>query len=267
MPTHQHTQKLHILSDLHLSRGGLSIPDTDADIVILAGDIARPTEAIAWARSFQQPVLYVPGNHEFYGNSLSATVQQLRTQTQDSNIHILDNNALVLNGIRFLGSTLWGDFNLYGTGAQRDNAIEQVLGFILDFSRIQSDLHPGSSFSPQEFEALFHRNRQWLKQQLDDEFYGPTVVITHHAPSLSSVHPRFKDSPINTCFVSNSEDLLGVDKVALWIHGHTHDSFDYQVKGTRVVCNPRGYMKDGVPENPAFKPDFVVPISWAQASV
>ncbi|MBP6020392.1 MAG: metallophosphoesterase family protein [Burkholderiaceae bacterium] len=267
MPAHQNTLKLHILSDLHLSRGGMLVPDTDADVVILAGDIARPEAAIAWARTFHQPVLYVPGNHEFYGNSLAATVQQLRTHALGSNIHILDNDVLILDGVRFLGSTLWGDFNLYGTGVERDTAIEQAVGFIHDFSRIQSDLNPGSPFSPDEFEALFRTNRQWLRQRLDQSFDGPTVVITHHAPSLSSVHPRFEGSPINTCFVSNSEDLLGVDKACLWIHGHTHDSFDYQINGTRVVCNPRGYMKDGVPENPAFKPDFVVPVSWAQATV
>lgn len=263
MSAQQISVKLHVLSDLHLSSGGLVLPDTDADVVILAGDIARPEAAINWARSFQQPVLYVPGNHEFYGNSLSATVQQLRTHAQGSNIYILDNDALILNGVRFLGSTLWGDFNLYGTGAERATAIEQAVGFMYDFSRIQSDMHPGSPFSPEEFEALFQTNRQWLKQQLDQDFDGPTVVITHHAPSMSSIHPRYTGSPINTCFVSNSEDLLGANRTALWIHGHTHDSFDYQVKGTRVVCNPRGYMKDGVPENPAFKPDFIVPVCWA----
>lgn len=258
MPEQQNTLRLNILSDLHLSRGGMPIPDTDADIVILAGDIARPAQAIAWAKGFQQPVLYVPGNHEFYGNSLGATVQELRDLAQGSNIHILDNDQIIMGGVRFLGSTLWGDFNLYGTGAERTEAISQALSFVYDFSRIQSDLQPGTPFSPAEFEALFQANRQWLEQKLSQDFEGPTVVITHHAPSRGSIHPRFEGSPINACFVSDSDHLLDADRVALWVHGHTHDGFDYEVNGTRVVCNPRGYIKDGIPENPAFRPDFLV---------
>lgn len=260
MTTHTKQVRLNILSDLHLSRGGMPIPDTNADIVILAGDIARPQEAIAWALGFKQPVLYVPGNHEFYGNSLSATLRQLRTLTLGTHIHILDNEAIVLHGIRFLGSTLWGDFNLYGTGTERITAIMQAQKLIYDFSRIQSDLNPGTAFSPIEFETLFARNRLWLAQQLDHAVDYPTVVITHHAPSRASIHPRFEGSPINACFVSDSDYLLDAKKVALWIHGHTHDGFDYMVNGTRVVCNPRGYMKDGVPENPAFNPDFMVSV-------
>lgn len=263
MQTHKKNVQLNILSDLHLSRGGMPIPDTAADIVILAGDIARPQDAIDWAKGFKQPVLYVPGNHEFYGNSLSATLQQLRALTVGTAIHILDNNEITLHGIRFLGSTLWGDFNLYGTGAARTTAIMQAKKLIYDFSRIQSDANPGTAFSPLEFETLFARNRQWLKQKLDEAVNGPTVVITHHAPSQASIHPRFEGSPINACFVSNSDDLLDANKVALWIHGHTHDGFDYEVNGTRVVCNPRGYMKDGVPENPVFNPNFTVSIATA----
>lgn len=260
-PKHNKYIQLNILSDLHLSRGGMPIPDTDADIVILAGDVARPQEAIAWAKGFKQPVLYVPGNHEFYGNSIGATVQQLRTLTLGTNIHILDNDVISLHGIRFLGSTLWGDFNLYGTGTERTTAIMQAKKLIYDFSRIQSDLNPETPFSPLEFETLFARNRLWLAQQLDQAVDSPTVVITHHAPSRGSIHPRFEGSPINACFVSDSDYLLDDNKVALWIHGHTHDGFDYEVNGTRVVCNPRGYMKEGVPENPFFDPEFMVSVA------
>jgi hypothetical protein len=86
-------------------------------------------------------------------------------------------------------------------------------------------------------------------------------VVTHHAPSPASIHPRFAASPLNACFVSNAEHLLDGDRVRLWIHGHTHDSFDYVVNGTRVVCNPRGYAKNGVNENPRFDAEFVVDVA------
>jgi hypothetical protein len=87
------------------------------------------------------------------------------------------------------------------------------------------------------------------------------VVITHHAPSRQSIHPRYVDSLLNACFVSDAEYLLGADRAQLWIHGHTHDSFDYTCNGTRVVCNPRGYAKAGVNENSCFDPDFVIEVS------
>lgn len=260
MPTAK-TVRLNILSDLHLSRQGLPIPQTDADIIILAGDIARPKEALEWARGFSKPVLYVAGNHEFYGGNLASTANDLQALSAETNIHILDNTEMVLHGIRFLGSTLWSDFNLYGAGAIREQAITEALAFIRDFSRIETGASPAQTFSPSDMEALFNANRLWLQNKLDQPFDGPTVVITHHAPSPKSIHPRFEGSLINNCFVSDSEYLMGSERVVLWIHGHTHDSFDYQVKGTRVVCNPRGYAKDGVNENAAFNPELVIEVA------
>jgi len=249
--------RLNILSDLHLSRAGLPLPDVQADIVILAGDISRPKEALAWASRFTQPVLYVPGNHEFYGSSLGDTIAQLKHYAEGTSVRVLDNEEIVLEGIRFLGSTLWTDFNLYGQGVLRDQAIKEALALIRDFAVIKSDAIPGASLSPAELETVFNTNRAWLQNKLDESFDGPTVVITHHAPSTRSIHPRFEGSLINTCFVSDSEYLMNAGRAALWIHGHTHDSFDYQVDGTRVLCNPRGYARDGVNENPSFDPNLV----------
>ena len=99
--------KLNILSDLHLSCGLIAVPDTDADVVILAGDIGKPEQAIAWASGFDKPVLYVPGNHEFYGGSLDGTVSELKRLCEGTQIQVLDSEALVINGVRFLGTTLW----------------------------------------------------------------------------------------------------------------------------------------------------------------
>lgn len=258
------TVTLNILSDLHLSQQGLPQPAIRADITILAGDIARPAAAMAWAQAIDTPVLYVAGNHEFYGGAIQDTMAQLKQLCVGTQIQVLDNDELVLNGIRFLGTTLWTDFNLYGPGPIRENAITEALAFIRDFQRIRSDSSPNGCLTPQEMEALFAQQRNWLAQKLDEPFNGPTVVITHHAPSTQSIHPRFEGSLINTCFVSNSEHLMGADRVALWIHGHTHDSFDYDVRGTRVLCNPRGYNKDGINENLAFDPDLAIQVAVAQ---
>ena len=252
--------RLNILSDLHLSRGSMPLPAAHADVVILAGDIARPERAIEWALQLTTPVVYVPGNHEFYGSSISATIDELKRRCAGTHIHVLDKEEITLHGVRFLGATLWTDFMLFGPGEQRTKSIAAGLEFIRDFSRIQSDHNPREPFTPLESEGLFHAHRAWLEQKLDEPVQQPTVVITHHAPSPRSIHPRFEGSLINTCFVSDIEYLMSAKRARLWIHGHVHDSFDYVVNGTRVVSNPRGYVKDGINENASFNPDLIVTV-------
>jgi predicted phosphodiesterase len=245
--------KLQLLSDLHLNVTGMPVPRTDADVVVLAGDVARPANAIEWARQFEQPVLYVPGNHEFYGSSIAGTIDELRKLAQHSNIHVLSGDAVVVGGVRFLGATLWTDFELYPEPERRAAALASALRYVRDFTRITDD-NSGEPFTPQMSIALHRRDRAWLETQLAQPFDGATVVITHHAPSRGSTHPRFAGSPINPAFVSDVEALMDGRHAALWLHGHTHDSFDYRINGTRVVCNPRGYAKGGINENALFDP-------------
>jgi predicted phosphodiesterase len=248
--------KLNILSDLHLTVAPLAQPQNDADVVILAGDIARPLDAIAWALAFGKPVLYVPGNHEFYGGEIEETRAALRAASGKTCVHVLDDDVVVLDGVRFVGSTLWTDFLLFGE-TQRAAAMDEGRRFLRDFTRIRSG---DAAYTPQDSAARFAMHRAFLARTLATPFAGPTVVVTHHAPSPASIHPRFRGSALNACFVSDLEAMLDGRRVALWIHGHTHDSFDYDVNGTRVVCNPRGYAPQGVNENARFDPDFVVAI-------
>jgi len=253
--------KLHILSDLHLGVQGMPHPETDADLVILAGDIARPQAAITWAQGFGKPVLYVPGNHEFYGSSLTQTVRTLQDLCAGTSVQLLDNRSLVLQGVRFVGSTLWSDFRIAGGGQARIDAMEQAKRFAYDFQRVRvSDRPDAALFTPEDSARLFDANVRWLAQELAQPFDGPTVVITHHAPSPRSIHPRFAGSPLNTIFVSDAEALVAASGARLWIHGHTHDSHDYQVGATRVLCNPRGYAKEGVAENAAFEARLIVQV-------
>jgi predicted phosphodiesterase len=252
--------KLHILSDLHLSRGALEIPHTDADVVILAGDIARPAQAMSWALGFAKPVLYVAGNHEFYGGSIAGAVDELKRLSTATAVHVLDNEQVNIDGVRFLGTTLWTDFMLWTDDAQRTQAIQEAQRFMRDFSQIHVDEPAPRLFTPDDAAALCHANVHWLESRLAEPHAGPTVVITHHAPSRQSIHPRFAGSLLNGCFVSDLQHLVDGQRTQLWVHGHTHDSFDYLLNGTRVVCNPRGYAKDGVNENPLFDSKLVVQI-------
>jgi Icc-related predicted phosphoesterase len=172
---------------------------------------------------------------------------------------VLDNDEAVIDGVRFLGSTLWTDFLLLGAGDARDTAMREGQRFMRDFSRIRGSAQ-GSAFTPEDSAKLFERNAQWLAAKLATPHAGRTVVVTHHAPSPRSIHPRFAGSVINACFISDAERLIDGARADLWVHGHTHDSFDYYVNGTRVLCNPRGYAKDGVNENASFDADLVVEI-------
>lgn len=252
---------LNMVSDVHLSQGPLSIPDTNADLVVLAGDVGQPEAAVAWASSFGKPVLYVAGNHEFYGDSIAGTMARLRRLCTGTDVRVLDSEEAIVAGVRFLGTTLWTDFNLFGEGSQRAAAMDAASRFMRDFSRIRAPETSDVAFSPADAAALFASQAAWLETKLGEPFPERTVVITHHAPSRKSIHPRFADSLLNACFVSDAEHLVDGKRACLWIHGHTHDSFDYVLNGTRVVCNPRGYAKDGVSENPSFDPDFVVEVA------
>jgi len=254
------TMKLNILSDLHLSQGELALPANDADVVVLAGDIARPAEAVAWASRLGKPVLYVPGNHEYYGGSIEGSGAQLKRLCEGTRIRVLQDETQLIGNVRFLGSTLWTDFRLFGDGPARQRAMDEASRFMRDFSRIRIDEASQALFTPLDSASLFQRHAAWLAAELARPHGGPTVVITHHAPSTASIAARFEGSLINACFVSDAEYLLDGSRAQLWIHGHTHDSFDYVVKGTRVVCNPRGYARDGVNENAAFDPDLIIQV-------
>jgi len=255
--------KLNVLSDLHLSFEGMDRPRNDADVVVLAGDIARPREAAAWALGFDKPVLYVLGNHEFYGGSIDGTASELKRLCAGSHVHVLDDNEIVIGGLRFLGSTLWTDFMLFGDGDTKVAAMAQAHNFMRDFSRIRLGDELSDRFTPADSAALFALHADWLDRRLAVPHPGSTVVITHHAPSRQSIHPRYADSLLNACFISDAEHLFGTGRAQLWIHGHTHDSFDYEVNGTRVICNPRGYAKAGINENSRFDPHLVVEVPAA----
>ncbi|MCK6429890.1 MAG: metallophosphoesterase [Burkholderiaceae bacterium] len=249
--------KIQILSDLHLTVAPMEVPRTAADVAVLAGDIARPRQAIEWALGFPQPVVYVPGNHEYYGGALSAVAAELRALARGTHVHVLDEDALELGGVRFVGATLWTDFLLFDDPRACEEASAAATRLIADFKRIA--VEAGEPFTPEHSRLLCRRAAGWLSQQLAKRV-RPTVVVTHHAPSARSVEPKYAGSPLNAAFVSNLDALVERSGADLWIHGHTHYPVDYAIGATRVFSNPRGYARDGMPENARFDPYCVVEI-------
>lgn len=253
--------KLLVMSDLHTEFSTFQPPETDADLVILAGDIGVAEMGMRWARrAFAgKAILYVPGNHEFYHQDRVEMLAYLRGTATASNIVFLDNDQLIWNGVRFLGATLWTDFALLGDSeAQRRKSMHHGQQRLADFRLIRDREQPLGQFNPMHSAVLFNASLAWLEARLGEPFGGKTVVVTHHLPSMLSVIDKYKTDALSPCFASSLDHLFG--KMDMWIHGHTHASLDYVANGTRVVCNPRGYVTVRGTENASFDPRKVVEI-------
>ncbi|HYN54226.1 MAG TPA: metallophosphoesterase, partial [Methylotenera sp.] len=249
--------KILILSDLHLEFASFTPSSDEVDVVILAGDIWQKDMGIYWARDTwpNAEIIYIAGNHEFYGSDRNAVLSLLRSAAEDTDVHFLDDNEVVINGVRFLGATLWTDFLLFGLTRQ-ELCMNAGREGINDFSVI---IENGILFTPGDAVRICNTSIRWLKSKLIDTSYeGKTVVITHHLPSMLSVADRYKNDILSACFASNLDELFGHSE--LWVHGHTHDSFDYIENGTRVICNPRGYIFRDTQENLKFNPGLIVEI-------
>ncbi len=251
--------RLHILSDLHLEFTDYAPEVRDADVTLLAGDIALGDAGLVWARErFPGQVLYVAGNHEYYGGHLERTLQQLRAASCER-VHFLERDAVEIEGVRFLGATAWTDYTATGNPERARGEAEEAM---TDFYRIRGA--PGDSrVIAEDFVRLNHLTRQWLEARLAEPFNGPTVVVTHHGPTLW-VSRRAQGAGgwghsaaghLEAAYFNRWGYLLN-PPVRLWVHGHTHEALDRTVGETRVVCNPRGYPG----ERTGFDPGKVVEI-------
>lgn len=194
------------------------------DVCVLAGDIAVG-DGIGGAMDLfcekYPEVVYVHGNHEYYQwprqDVLSLTAA---AADRHGNLHWLDCGAAVIGGVRFLGAPLWFSYNQYAPRKQ-----------MADFHAIM------------DFESWVYEENARAKRFLRQHVSRGDIVVTHHLPSQRSVSARFKHSPLNPFFVCDLESLIGMQQPRLWLHGHTHDSLDYRIGKTRVVCNPFGYAR------------------------
>lgn len=256
--------RLLILSDLHLELRRdaplrFNLEESRPDVVVLAGDIDTGANAVPWAaQTFAgQTVLYVAGNHEAYGHELNAAERELRQACAATrNVHFLNRDQYVAGNVRFLAATLWTDFALFGE-QEKAAAMLQSEKVMTDYRRIQLAAPQPRLLQPQDTAQLHAAHTAWLAAKLDQPFAGKTVVITHMAPSMLSVAPKYAADLVSSAFASRLDQLAGIPD--LWIHGHMHDSCDYRVGTGRVVCNPCGYLRrSGENENAAFDPGFVV---------
>lgn len=274
--------KLLVLSDLHLEGGAsFQAPDIAFDATVLAGDIHSPGhKAVQWAMAAPRigdgPMILVAGNHEFYGaRELDEEVRQMNRTAEGSSVHVLNRRSVVIDGVRFLGCTFWTDFQL--PVEVRGHHLVDVERALASANALMSDYEQICVQSPvlctgrprsvsrllraQDTLALHWVDRDWLRRELQIPFDGPTVVVTHHAPSAMSVAPQYVGDRLAPAFVSDLPAEF-FDVPALWIHGHTHHSTDHTQRRCRVLSNPRGYqVRDSQFENESFNAAFVVEVA------
>jgi predicted phosphodiesterase len=249
--------RLHILSDLHVEFEAFVPPSTSSDVVILAGDIHVGNRGVDWAKATfpNQPVIYILGNHEYYGKAFPKHIEDLRKFADGSNVHILEQDYIVIDGITFLGCTLWTDFKLFGEPRIAGSHATQVMA---DYRKIR--------VSPQYRKlrsldtAVIHaKSLRWLDSEIEKlkSDGNKVVIITHHAPSCQSVPEEYRDDILSAAYASHLDDFVASSHAAVWIHGHVHTQQDYNIGGTRLICNPRGYPDE---RNENFIPDFVIEV-------
>lgn len=250
--------RIHVLSDLHLEFGPISLPRVAADLVVLAGDIHVKLHGIRWIRDHipETPVIYLAGNHEYYGEKLPRLLDKIRKESSGSNIHLLENESLEIGGFRFFGATLWTDMALHG-----DHHIGSLEALRMnDYKRIRRS--PSySKLRPADTRILHQKTVRHIEQFLESGDPRRSVVITHHAPSIRSLPERSRAEQINCAYASHLDPLIEKHSPRLWIHGHIHHSQDYLIGRTRILSNPRGYITD---PNPAYNAELVIDLALEQ---
>ena len=228
--------KLHVLSDIHVEFEEFNAPATDADVVVLAGDIHVGRNGLDWAlKQFpDKPVLYVLGNHEYYGKAIPRYTEKLRefasgTRHPHSGTGGTYDRWSDLSGMHGCGLTL----SYSATHALRAYEATQKM---TDYKKIR--VSPKySRLRSIDTCAIHHRSRRWLETQIQENT-DDVVVITHHAPSVKSLPDSKHNDLMSAAYVSNLDDFVSQSGAKFWIHGHLHAPSDYTLGKTRVLCEP-----------------------------
>lgn len=282
---------IQLLSDLHLESNPhfRAKPLPGADLLVLAGDIGSyqggsllgslgiedfglarfsPLPVAQGGAGWPTPVLFVPGNHEYDGLDFEEADARLREACRRLGLIWLERESVVLAGVRFVGCTLWTDFDAL-TARQAADSPEQAGGITLaEQLKMREKAFRAANFylkknhalrqgQPMLAEAMREeslKSQAWLRRALAQPFAGPTVVVTHFAPSLLSADPRYGITPGTAGFCNSLDELLPLAR--LWLHGHLHCPNDYVRHGCRVVANPLGYARKG--EQEAFRPSLCI---------
>ncbi|MES2183748.1 MAG: metallophosphoesterase [Pseudomonadota bacterium] len=272
--------KLQLLSDVHLeAQPDFTVqPVSGADLLVLAGDVGSYQAGSRLAGDdfglerfsplpqyggWPQPVLYVPGNHEYDAQDFDAAHDRLRRLCDRLGIAWLERETLVVDGVRFAGTTLWSDFDALvpadATPALALAVRAKAFRAANFYLKKAATTRAGDPWLAEHMREQALVCQQWLRTVLAAPCAGPTVVVTHFAPSLASADPRYGLIPGTAGFCNALDDLL--PRAQLWLHGHLHALSDYRKDGCRVVANPVGYARKGEQED--FRPRLLVEVPVA----
>jgi predicted phosphodiesterase len=251
--------RILLLSDLHIEFRPFEPPEVDVDVVVLAGDVHVGDAGLRWAwETFPRtPVVYVLGNHEYYGEAFNRLALELADRAQGTNVHVLERRGVEIDGVRFLGCTLWTDLALFGDDFDAPALVQECMN---DYNMIRAGVDGQRPLCADDTLNAHNRSRRWLEGELRKQRAQKTVVVTHHAPSILSIGECERDDALACAYASALEDVVAASGAALWVHGHVHESVDYQVGGTRVVANARGYPEQYARSNASFEPACVLEV-------
>lgn len=229
--------KIGVMSDVHLEFGGLEGPLPDVDVMVLAGDIFVADDYFLGSRHYDTVrefaeqvtyssnyVVFVPGNHEFYHSEYNDAIEKMRAMCEEFDFYFLHNDQKTIEGRHFIGSTLWSD-------SDPEVVIKMNDYRVISYGEGRLTVRDSNRMHKEAVEFLHHN------------IQPGSIVVTHHLPSFKSIDEKFKyfGHGVNSAYATDLEWMLGDPK--LWIHGHSHHPVDYNLRGTRIVSNPRGYYR------------------------
>jgi Icc-related predicted phosphoesterase len=253
--------KMQPFSDLHIDVHPIkkiSIVE-GVDVVVVAGDTCegalKAFEHLRRIVPIEIPIVMILGNHEYYRRFVPNELALAHAHAPAFNIHVLENETITLGGIQFIGATLWTNYEAFGE-AKKAAAMSARAAGMNDHRLIGWQKQPWLRFRPREAAIMHDQSAAYIEQVLANSSADRCAVVTHHAVHWNSVDPKYTADPLTAAFVSDMSTLIETYQPALWIHGHTHNSSDYFVGNTRIICNPHGYAL----ENPHFDGALVVEI-------
>lgn len=234
--------KIQIISDLHNEFGMSNLIFEDIDLLIIAGDLDLGIKGIAWLKETvgKIPVIYVLGNHEYYKGIYPKTLNKIKAASIGTNIHVLENDSIVIGNITFHGATLWTDFELLGNPRIYGSICQAKMN---DYKLIRQEPTYSRLRSIDTYQ-IHKKSLNWLERSLSKSNTPINIVVTHHAPSIMSIPDEFKEDVVSSAYASNLEQTILKYKPDFWIHGHIHSPIDYEIGNTRVICNPHGYIHE-----------------------
>ena len=260
--------KIRVVSDIHLEFGNFIVPSCDGDkdtVLILAGDIGT-SNTIPLITNFLKivseqffKVIYIMGNHEYYHGVIGESFGDIKKEMVElKNVHVVDNQTVLIDEVAFICSTLWTSFDngnpLTMMKAESFMSDYRIIGII------ENNRFGSRGVKTNDILEIYNSSKKFIFNEI--EFHKSSerqvVVVSHHSPSFMSVPSEYKGDSLNGAYCSNLDYEIFDAKPDLWIHGHTHTSFDYMIEGTRVICNPRGYAPSAL--NKKFNPNLLIEI-------